>query len=98
MTDQPRHPDPRRRRPVRRARRTGPYARAQDADRPPADYLAAVERTDGQCEHVKVLKRAGAKPERCTRTLRGGHRLYLGDDGKLTCQQHYDEARKASKR
>lgn len=64
---------------------------------PPADYLAAVERTDGQCEHVKTPKRGNAKPERCTRTLRGGHRLYLGDDGKLSCQQHYDEARKAAR-
>jgi hypothetical protein len=46
---------------------------------------------------VKVLKRGNAKPERCTRTLHGGHRLYLGDDGKLNCQQHYDEARKTAR-
>jgi hypothetical protein len=45
-----------------------------------AAWRAAAEAADGQCEHV-------GKPGRCTRTLNGGHRLYLVD-GHVYCKTH----------
>jgi hypothetical protein len=53
---------------------------------PTAEWTAAVEAADGQCEG-----RTGAEKRfRCTRTLRGGHRLYLGTDGHVYCPDCWD--------
>lgn len=40
-----------------------------------------------QCEHA-TLKRGATRPTRCDRTLTGGHRLFLGADGRLRCKDH----------
>lgn len=47
-----------------------------------AEWLAAAERAGEQCEHV-------GKSDRCSRTLAGGHCLYLDRDGRVYCSSHH---------
>lgn len=62
----------------------------------PKSWMEAANKQDGQCGMVTVGRGLNAKPVACTKTLRGGHKLYLWDD-LLLCQQHFDKARKAPK-
>jgi hypothetical protein len=61
----------------------------------PASYEKALERTGGQCEVVATPK--DAKPRRCYRSMEGGHRLYLGEDGVLRCEGHAKAAEKENR-
>ena len=56
-------------------------------------YMEAVERAEGCCEHMSKPLRQFEKPRRCTKSLNGGHRLYLTVDDQLLCQTHFDRDR-----
>lgn len=55
------------------------------------DWAAAVKAAGEQCQHETLPRTAGGKGVRCSRTLNGGHRLYVwSGDGKAYCATHFD--------
>jgi len=55
-------------------------------------WRVAARKAEGQCQDERE-RRGARKAARCTRTLNGGHKLFLWTDGRLYCAQHYDDRR-----
>lgn len=58
----------------------------------PPSWAAAVKAAGGQCQDERET-RGSRKARRCTRTLYGGHKLYLWTDGRVYCGEHFDDHR-----
>lgn len=54
-------------------------------------WRTAALRAGCQCQDERAARRGEA--QRCTRTLNGGHKLFLWTDGKVYCAKHFDDRR-----